>query len=110
MLVARVAGVLGGLAWVVRHLADVEVLRLPGLVLLGLGLAAAAAGLVSSSAVWLRLIVAVCFPVLVWSVAEVLHGSAEDSLVDAAAGAAIALACVVGMVRAPRRHVGSHAA
>ncbi|WP_193609737.1 hypothetical protein [Nocardioides lijunqiniae] len=109
LLVARVAGVLGGLAWVVRHVAGVEELRWPGLVLLGVALAGAGAGLVSSSAAWLRLLVAVCFPVLVWSVVEVLHGSAEDSLVDAAAGAAIALTCLVGVVRGGRRPAGSHA-
>ncbi len=109
MLVARVAGVLGGLAWVVRQAAGLEELRWPGLTLLGVALAAAGAGLVSSSAPWLRLVVAVCFPVLVWSVVEVLHGAAEDSLVDAVAGAAIALACLLAMARGSGRPAGSHA-
>ncbi|MCW2850944.1 MAG: hypothetical protein JWM84_608 [Nocardioides sp.] len=110
MPVARLAGVLGGLAWLVRHVAGMEQLRWPGLALLGVALAAAGAGLVSSSAAWLRVIVAVCFPVLVWSVVEVLHESAEDALVDAVAGAAIALVCLLGWARGSRRPAGSHAA
>ncbi|MCD4526535.1 hypothetical protein [Nocardioides sp. cx-173] len=112
MLVARVAGVLGGLAWVVRHVADVEALRWPGLILLAVALAAYGAGLVSRSATWLRAIVALCLPLLVWSVVEVAHGSGDDSLVDAVTGAAVALVSLAGMVRAraARQPAGAHAA
>jgi hypothetical protein len=112
MLLARVAGVLGGLAWVVRHVGEVEELRWPGLALLAVALAAFGAGLVSRSATWLRAIVAVCFPLLVWSVVEVAHGSADDSLVDAVAGGLVALVSLagIGRVRGARQHAGSHAA
>jgi hypothetical protein len=116
--VFRLAGVLGGLTWVVRHfvgvggVGGVDALRWPGLVLLGLALAGAGAALVSSSAGWLRLIVAVAVPVLVWSVVEVLHDSGDDSLVDALVGGAVALVSLVGLTRPgrDRRHAGAHAA
>ncbi|GEP36115.1 hypothetical protein NSZ01_38830 [Nocardioides szechwanensis] len=111
-LVPRLAGVLGGLLLVIRHLGGVDQLRWPGLVLLTVALAGGGAALVSSSAGWLRVIVAVAFPALVWSVVEVLHDSGGDSLVDALVGAVVALACVVALVRPgrARHHAGSHAA
>lgn len=110
--VPRLAGVLGGLAWLVRHVGGVDALRWPGLVLLAVALAGGGAALVSSSAGWLRVIVALAFPVLVWSVVEVLHDSGDDTLVDALAGTVVAVACVVAMVRPgrARHHAGSHAA
>ena len=111
-LVSRLAGVLGGSAWVVRQAAGIDGLRLPGLVLLALSLAGGGAALVSSSAAWLRLIVAVAFPVLGWSVVEVLHDSADDSLADALVGGAVAVVCVLGLARPrrTRRTSGAHAA
>jgi hypothetical protein len=111
-VVPRLAGVLGGLLLVVRHVGGADALRWPGLVLLAVALAGSGAALVSSSAVWLRVIVAVAFPVLVWSVVEVLHDSGDDSLVDALVGAAVALASVVALARPgrARHHAGAHAA
>lgn len=111
-LLARVAGVLGGLCWLVRAAAGVDELRWPGLVLLALALAALGAGLVSSSATWLRAIVAVAFPVLVWSVVEVVGGEDDGRVVDAVAGVVVALVCVLGLVRsrAERHPAGAHSA
>ena len=113
-LLARLAGVLGGLCWLVRGVAGVDALRWPGLVLLALALAGLGAGLVSSSAAWLRAIVAVAFPVLVWSVVEVLHGDGDGRVVDAVAGVIVAACCGFGLVRSrrarPARAAGSHAA
>jgi hypothetical protein len=116
---AALAGVLGGACWLVRGFADSEALRWAGLVLLALALAGAGAGLVK--ALWLRVIVAIAFPVLVWSVLEVVHEGASDAAtVDAVAGAAVALISVAVLVRArsrrrailrhrERRTSGSHA-
>ena len=111
-LVSRVAGVVGGLAWVLRQVGGVDALRWPGLVLLAVALAGAGAALVSSSAGWLRVIVAVAFPLLVWSVVEVLHESGDDALIDAVVGGVVALLCAVALARpgGTRRHAGAHAA
>ncbi len=110
-LLARLAGVLGGLCLLVRAGAGVDALRWPGLVLLALALAGLGAGLVGRGATWLRVIVAVALPVLVWSVVEVFHGEGEGRVVDAVAGVVVAAVCVAGLVRARRTHEpGSHAA
>lgn len=111
-VVPRVAGLLGGLAWVIRHLGGVDALRWPGLVLLAVALAGGGAALVSSSAGWLRMIVALAFPVLVWSVVEVLHDSGDDSLIDALVGAVVLVFSAVGLARsrASRPGAGAHAA
>ena len=109
---ARVTGVVGGLCWLVRAAAGVDELRWPGLVLLALALAGLGSGLVSTSATWLRVIVAVAFPVLVGSVVEVLGGEGEGRGVDAVAGVTVAVVCVVGLVRSrgQRHPAGSHSA
>lgn len=87
-VLAASAGLLGGLCWVSRWVAELadgadpgwgEQAYLAGLVLLGLGLAGAGAGLVSSSAGWLRLIVAVALPVLVGSVWSVVRGESGST-------------------------------
>ncbi|WP_309649314.1 hypothetical protein [Nocardioides sp.] len=111
-LLARVAGVLGGLCLLVRAAAGVDALRWPGLVLLALALAALGAGLVSTSATWLRAIVAVALPVLVWSVVEVVGGEGDGRVVDAVAGVVVALVCVRALVRSrgERHPAGSHSA
>ena len=120
-----VVGLLGGLCWVVRWVAD-EVGSPPGwggqvqwvgLALLGLALAAVGAGLVSRSALWLRVIVGLAFPLFVWSVYSVLRGSGDDPAFDGVVGL-LAVVLSVGVVAARRsaapvarsgRH-GSHAA
>lgn len=110
-LLARVAGVLGGLCLLVRAAAGADALRWPGLVLLGLALAGLGAGLVSRSAAWLQAIVAVAFPVLVWSVVEVVGGEGDGRVVDAVAGVVVAVVCVAALLRSRQaRPMGSHAA
>lgn len=113
---SALAGLLGGACWVVRTFADSDLLRWAGLVLLGLCLMGVGAEMVK--AVWLRALVAVAFPVLVWSVLEVLHdsSSAEDAHVDAVAGGVVALVALAALARArtrrptrERRTTGSHA-
>ena len=82
---------LGGLCWVVRMVLALsgtddgalhDALSWIGLVLLAVATAGFGAGLVSSSASWLRAIVAVAFPLLVWSVLEVLHPAGDPPVVD----------------------------
>lgn len=125
-----VAGVLGGLCWVGRWGADLagsdpgwsSAAHWVGFALIGIALAVAGAGLVSSSAAWLRLIVAVAFPLLVWSVYMVLQGESDGVLLDGVAGlVAIVVSVAVFMMgagaargardedhRRSRRH-GAHA-
>jgi hypothetical protein len=87
-----------------------------GLVLLLVGLCGLGAALVSKGAVWLRVIVGVAFPLLVWSVVEVLHASGDPVVIDAVFGVLIGVTCVLalrrqrdGKERPPRRHAGAHA-
>ena len=80
-----VAGLLGGLCWVARWLVDLAVgtagwsdsLHWVGLGLLAVALAVVGSSLVSRSAWWLRLVVAVALPLLVWSIFSVLRGDGE---------------------------------
>ena len=106
-----VAGLLGGLCWV--GALWVDGLVWVGTVLLALAVLGAGAGLVSRSATWLRLIVAVCFLALVASVLEVLRENVDQDPLLAVAGAVAALVAVVALVRRPssaHRHRGAHAA
>ena len=118
---ARAAGLLGGLSWVVRLVLDLngsgsgtpsDLLRWAGLVLLAVALAALGASLVSRSALWLRVIVGVAFPLLVWSVLEVLHPAGDPEAVDGVFGALAAVVAAVGLLRSrpPRRRTpaGAH--
>ena len=112
---ARVAGVLGGGCLLTRHLAVVEELRWPGLALLAVALAAAGSSLVSRSAAWLRLVVAVAVVLLVWSLLELWHQELDDSLVDAAVGVVAVLWALVSLAGRRRpsgrgSRAGSHAA
>ena len=122
-----VTGVLGGLCWVVRWVADLagvaaswaDPVRWMGLGLLAVALGIVGASLVSRSARWLRLVVAVAFPVLVWSLFSVFRGDGDAIVLEAAVGLlAVVLSGAVLVVgrrgeepAAPRttRH-GSHAA
>lgn len=106
----RVAGVLGGLCWIVRLLLDavgwvagaLDPLYWTGLVLLAIALMGAGAGLVSKSAGWLRVIVGVAVPILVWSVLEVVRNGGDALLVDAVVGFAVLVVSVIGL-RSGRR-------
>jgi hypothetical protein len=122
---AAVAGLLGGLCWSGAYVLDatggsgglVDALTWAGLALLAIAVLGAGAGLVSRSATWLRVLVAVCFAALVWSVLELLRDSVDGLTVYAAFGVLAAVVSVVMMVRsrpaAPeptgRRVGGSHA-
>lgn len=95
---AGTTGLLGGVAWVVHNLVTQDALWWAGLALLVLATAATGAALVSSSAVALRLFVAVAFPALAASVWWVVRDGAGDELVvDAVFGAVAALAAVVAL-------------
>lgn len=117
---ARLCGLLGGVCWMARIVLDDgvlgEVLQWGGLALLSVGLFGLGTTLVSQGAVWLQVIVGVAFPLLVWSVLEVVRGSGDAVVVDGVVGIAIAAACLLalgpkgeGGERPPRRHVGAHA-
>ncbi len=126
-VLAAAAGVLGGACWVVRWIADVagdvpgwaDGAHWAGLGLLGIALAGVGAGLVSSSAAWLRAIVAVAFPLLVWSVYQVVKGDGDDLRLDGILGVVAVLGSTMMLLRArgarpddrqPRRTHGSHSA
>ena len=125
-VLALVTGLLGGGCWVARWGADLagsaptwtDTIYWVGLGLLGLALACAGSGLVSRSALWLRLIVALAFPLLVWSVYAVVKGDDDAVMLDGVLGAvavigSLALFALVGRhagdEAAPRRGHGSHA-
>lgn len=122
-----VAGVLGGLCWVVPWVAEVGgstpgwsgALHWAGLGLLAASLAVVGAGLVSSSAPWLRVLVGVAVPLLVWSLYSVLRGGAGALVLDGMIGVlavglgAVALATGRRTATSAARHgvdQGSHAA
>lgn len=119
--IARVSGLVGGLCWVARFVVEIvgsgtggvaDILYLAGLVLIAVALFAMGAGLVR--AVWLGAIVGVAFPLLVWSVLEVLHPAANPRGVDGVFGLLLAATAVVQIARhrpEPRerhRHAGAH--
>ncbi len=118
---ARVAGVLGGVCWVGRAVLDelgapaaaVDALHWGGLALIALALIGIGAGLVSSSALWLQVIVAICLPALVWAVLETLRIEVADRWVEGVFGALLAAYCLLGLVlrrpRPARRPHGAHA-
>lgn len=125
-VLALVTGLLGGGCWVARWGTDLagsaptwtDTVYWVGLGLLGLALACAGGGLVSRSAIWLRLIVALAFPLLVWSVYAVVKGDDDAVMLDGVLGAvaivgSLALFALVGRHArhepAPRRGHGSHA-
>lgn len=117
-MLARWCGLLGGLVWIVRWLlagsgdAVLGATYGAGLALLAIGLAGAGSGL--AGATWLRALVAVCFPLLAWSVLMVLHESGDEVRVDGLVGVAAVLVWVPALLRARRTarrsRLGSHAA
>ena len=121
-----VAGLFGGLCWVVRWLADAagttggwsDSLHWAGLGLLLVALAVVGASLVSTSALWLRLIVAAALPLLVWSIFSVVRGGGDAIVLEGAIGL-LAVVISTGLVVVARRAAtpavgggrhGSHAA
>jgi hypothetical protein len=111
--VALGSGVVGGLSWLALLVLDQagsggsglhDALHWAGLVLLGIAMVGFGASLASSSAIWLRVIVGIAFPALVWSVLEVFHPAGDPEVVDGIFGGAVALLSVVGLARRPARH------
>jgi uncharacterized membrane protein YjjP (DUF1212 family) len=93
-----------------------DALQWAGLLLLFVGMFGLGTALVNKGAIWLQVIVGVAFPLLVWSVVEVLHASGDPVVINAVVGVLIAAACVLalgnggdGGERPPRRHAGAHA-
>jgi hypothetical protein len=105
---AALTGLVGGLAWITALVLDrtghpglVGAVAGVGLVLLAVAAVAAGAGLVSRSATWLRVIVALCFALLVWSVLQVLADGIDERLVQAAAGLVAVAVAAVALARRP---------
>lgn len=126
-VLSAAAGLLGGACWVARWGTDLagdvpawaDGAYWAGLGLLGVALAGIGAGLVSSSAAWLRVIVAVAFPLLVWSVYQVVKGAGDDLRLDGILGVVAIVGSAVMLLRVrgarpdreqPRRSHGSHSA
>ncbi len=121
--VTLLCGVVGGVAWLARWVLDLigsggaagDLLYWAGLVLLAVALAGFGAGLVSASATWLRAIVAVAFPLLVWSVLEVTDPGTDVALLDALLGLIVVVTAGMALRPGPERpaasthHRGAHA-
>ena len=110
--VALVSGVVGGLCWSTRLVLDLtetggtgllDALHWAGLVLLAVAMVGFGAGLVSSSAAWLRVIVGIAFPALVWSVLEVFRPAADTEVVDGVFGGCRPGPLAAGPGRRPAR-------
>jgi len=99
--IATACGLVGGLCWLARAVADHEVLLWAGFALLGVGAAAAGAGLVRRGAGPLRLFVAVAHPLLLWSVLELARDAGSDRTVDVAFGALAVVVSVGAWLRRP---------
>ena len=101
----RLAGVAGGLCWLAQAAVNgydaaenaVNALYWGGGVLILVALVGMGAGLVSG-APWLRLVVGLCVPLLVWSILSILHAEAPDSVVDGGFGLALALICSASLL------------
>lgn len=124
---AAVAGLLGGLFWLVKLVLDVVdvggglvgALTWAGSALLVVATLAAGAGMVNRSTSWLRVVVAVGFVALATSVLQVLRDAGDPMAVDAAVGLVAVVASVLVLSRsrsrrpdpapAGRRIRGSHA-
>jgi hypothetical protein len=106
MRTAAAGGLLGGLCWVGALWADALVWA--GAVLLGLAVLGTGAALVSRSAMWLRVIVAVCFLALAASVVQVLRDNLDEGIVLAAAGAVAVIVAALALSRRPEPAVQHH--
>lgn len=101
----RISGVLGGLCWVGQVAVNdydsassaANALYWGGAALILVALVGLGAGLVSGAG-WLRLIVGLCVPLLVWSILEVLHAETSDDIVDGGLGLALALICAAALL------------
>ncbi len=94
----------------------VDALYWAGLALLFVALFGLGTALVNKGAVWLQVIVGIAFPLLVWSVVEVVHSAGDPVVIDAVVGVLIAGVSLLalgqsrgGDEKPPRRHAGAHA-
>ena len=109
-IAAALTGLVGGLTWIAALVFEqtsgsgliADVLTWAGLFLLGIATLGAGASLVSRSATWLRVIVAVCFAVLVWSVLQLLADSFDGATVYAVFGGVAVVVAVVVLARSER--------
>jgi hypothetical protein len=105
----RLAGLAGGLAWVLAYFLDddesvTRVVLWVGAILLTVALFGLGLLLVRSDVLALRVFVALALPTLVWGVFGIVHQSAaEPRLVDAAFGAIVG---VVSGLRLGHHHAG----
>ncbi len=119
----RVAGVLGGLSWLGQAAvnkyeaaeAAANALYWGGGALILVALVGLGMGLVSAAR-WLRVIVGLCVPLLIWSIVEILHAETSDNVVDGGLGLALALICASSLLggsprddEAAGRRGGAHA-
>lgn len=96
----RIAGVVGGLCWLGQATvnkydaaaAAVNALYWGGGALILVALVGLGMGLVSGAR-WLRVVVGLCVPLLIWSIVEVLHAETSDNIVDGGLGLSLALIC-----------------
>jgi len=116
----RVAGVVGGFCLLAKAAFDgydsaatvVNAIYWGGIVLVVVALVGLGSELVSG-AVWLRLIVGACFPLLVWAVLAALHGgdSHRDNLVDGGFGLLLILVCAASLLGGTAKDdAGTHSA
>ena len=114
---AALCGLVGGLTWISALIFDrasggtiVDVLTWTGMFLLGVATVSAGASLVSSSAFWLRILVAVCFVLLAGSVLSVLVDAVGAPAYAAVGTAGVVVAAVVLARRRPVPAAGGHRA
>lgn len=105
---APFAGLLGGLAWLAALMlaradrtALAAVVEWAGLLLLLTATIAAGAALVSRSTTWLRVVVGVCFALLLGSLVQLAEDGADDRLVHAFAGLLAVVVASAIMARRP---------
>jgi len=101
--IAQLAGLTGGIAWVLASVLDVgtadDVLRGLGAVLVTVALLGLGLLLVKSDVMVLRVFVAIALPTLVWGVVALLRDSVSQSVVDVVFGAAVAVISAVMLTR-----------
>jgi hypothetical protein len=101
----RVAGVLGGLCWLGQAAVNkydaaevaVNALYWGGGALILVALVGLGMGLVSGAR-WLRVLVGLCVPLLIWSILEILHAETSDNIVDGGFGLGLALICAAALL------------
>jgi len=101
----RIAGVVGGLCWLGQAAVNqydaaaavVNALYWGGAALVLVALVGLGMGLVSGAR-WLRILVGLCVPLLVWSILEILHEETSDNVVDGGFGLALALFCAASLL------------